>query len=319
MILFNVIYVLAALFNLELNEFYMLRGISFCLISCFLILNINAQQFGVLTDSRDGRVYKTVKIGEQEWMAENLNVSQFRNGDSINNVVDENKWRKTKRNHRPAWCVYEYKQLSNDSSLFKDLIQEMSLEKQSQLGKLYNWYAVKDRRGLAPEGWHIPSKAEVRELIIHLAGRDAGDYSALASIYLKDSLCWGYSHIYYSECSNCSRWIKKYRRKNSCQFCNNSRKILTIDSSWSNNNGSNSSGFSALPYVSRSGDGKFIDKDVNSGGWWTSTKSRISSRRFFKMHGAVYYNFDLSYPYFRIIKSPISQSYGFSIRCIKDK
>jgi len=291
-----------------------------------IIINLtllNAQEFSSFMDSRDSKVYKTVKIGNQVWMAENLTCTKFRNGDIINNIDDENEWHRTIRNHKPAWYEYDYKKPSNESSLFKNLIQKMSEEKQSQLGKLYNFYAVQDRRGLAPIGWHIPSKAEVRELIIHLVGMDGGDYSYLASLDLKDSLVWGYSNIYYSECSNCFSWIKKYRRKNMCQFCNNSKKILTIDSTWRNNNGSNSSGFSALPYFCRSSDGKFLNILVNSGGWWTSTKSRIYSRRFFKKYGAVYYNFEMNHvPSIgfssHILKGPISPSYGFSIRCVKD-
>jgi uncharacterized protein (TIGR02145 family) len=153
MVLFNVIYVLTALFNLELNEFYMLRGISFCLISFFLILNINAQQFGVLTDSRDGKVYKTVKIAEQIWMAENLNTEKFQNGDLIAEAKTKEAWINAGIKKKPAWCYYNY----NSTNGLK-------------YGKIYNGYAIMDPRGLAPQGYHITTLEEIKSLSDSLGG-----------------------------------------------------------------------------------------------------------------------------------------------------
>lgn len=95
--------------------------------------------------------YKTVKIGTQEWMAENLNVSNYRNGDDIPQVQDKNAWANLTSG---AWCYYENK--SENGKIY---------------GKLYNWYAVNDPRGLAPKGWHIPSDAEWAILTDHLGGR----------------------------------------------------------------------------------------------------------------------------------------------------
>jgi uncharacterized protein (TIGR02145 family) len=117
-----------------------------------------AQQFGMLKDSRDGRVYKTVKIGEQEWMAENLNVSKFRNGDLIPEAKTEEEWEAAGKNKKPTWCYYE----NNPANGIR-------------YGKLYNWYAVNDPRGLAPNGFHIPKDAEWNDLIIFLGG---ASYSA---------------------------------------------------------------------------------------------------------------------------------------------
>ncbi len=91
---------------------------------------------GTMTD-KDGNVYKTVKIGEQWWMAENLKVTHYHNGDAIPNVTDETDWKKLKTG---AYSAYE-----NDES------------KVAVSGYLYNWYAVVDSRNLAPEGWHIPT------------------------------------------------------------------------------------------------------------------------------------------------------------------
>lgn len=110
---------------------------------CFT--NISAQ----VTDI-DGNEYKSVTIGNKIWMAENLNVSHFRNGDPIPQVQDLNKWY---RLTTPAWCYYEN-----------------NTEEGKTYGKLYNWYAITDPRGLAPEGWHIPSEEEFKQLSTALGG-----------------------------------------------------------------------------------------------------------------------------------------------------
>ena len=89
----------------------------------------------------------TVKIGTQEWLVENLNVDRFRNGDLIPEAKTSEEWIAFGENSKPAWCYYE-----NDH------------EKGGKYGKLYNWYAVNDKRGLAPEGWHIPTIAELKTL-----------------------------------------------------------------------------------------------------------------------------------------------------------
>ena len=88
--------------------------------------------------------YETVKIGNQVWMAENLNVSHYRNGDSIPQVQDADKWVKL---NTGAWCYY--KNNNGNDQVY---------------GKLYNWFTVNDTRGLAPEGWHIPTDKEWQEL-----------------------------------------------------------------------------------------------------------------------------------------------------------
>jgi uncharacterized protein (TIGR02145 family) len=101
---------------------------------------------------KDGNVYKTVKIGKQEWMSENLNVEHYRNGDVIPQVQSEKKWSELETG---AWCYYENKTINGPS-----------------YGKLYNWYAVNDPRGLAPEGWHVPSDSEWTKLTDYLGGAE---------------------------------------------------------------------------------------------------------------------------------------------------
>jgi uncharacterized protein (TIGR02145 family) len=92
----------------------------------------------------DGNVYETFIIGNQCWMAENLKVTHYRNGDPIPNVTDSSAWAGLTSG---ACCSYD-----NDDA-HTDLY-----------GRLYNWYAVDDNRNIEPEGWHIPTDDEWKEL-----------------------------------------------------------------------------------------------------------------------------------------------------------
>jgi len=113
------------------------------------------QQYGSFEDPRDGKAYKTTKIGDQVWMVENLDVSVFRNGDIIPEAKSFEQWAKAGENKQPAWCYF-----NNDPSTG------------SKFGKLYNWYAINDPRGLAPMGWHIPSDIEWSVLQNKLGGEE---------------------------------------------------------------------------------------------------------------------------------------------------
>ena len=117
-----------------------------------LIISISssAQITGTFTDARDGIIYKTVKIGTQTWMAENLQATKYRNGDVISNVSGNAQWVNLLSG---AYC--DYKNTPENSRIY---------------GRLYNWYAVTDNRKLAPEGWHVPSAEEWNTLAIFLGG-----------------------------------------------------------------------------------------------------------------------------------------------------
>ena len=112
-------------------------------------------QENVLLD-RDYNLYRTIKVGTQIWMADNLNVATFRNGEPIPELKDKEEWLKAGEEGRPACCNYD-----NDPS------------KGLEYGKLYNWYAVNDKRGLAPEGFHIPNELEW-DTLVDYSGDDAG-------------------------------------------------------------------------------------------------------------------------------------------------
>lgn len=91
---------------------------------------------------------KQVKIGTQVWMKENLNVSCFRNGDTIREAITSLDWGAAFRNKEPVWCYH-----------FNEP------EYGEEYGRIYNCFAVSDPRGLAPEGWRIPTRDDWNVLI----------------------------------------------------------------------------------------------------------------------------------------------------------
>jgi len=113
--------------------------------------------FGTMTDI-DGNIYKTVKIGNQWWMAENLQVKHYRNGDAIPNVTDGTEWASLLTG---AYCYY-----NNDSSYTKEY------------GAFYNGYAVLDNRKIAPFGWHMPTDEEWKqlEMILGMSRTEVNQY-----------------------------------------------------------------------------------------------------------------------------------------------
>jgi uncharacterized protein (TIGR02145 family) len=107
----------------------------------------------MMLSSCGGVASKEVTIGKQVWMTQNLNVDKFRNGDPIPEAKTDEEWSKAGENGEPAWCYYNNNPDNGD-----------------RYGKLYNWYAVNDPRGLAPEGWKIPSDEEWSRLADFLGG-----------------------------------------------------------------------------------------------------------------------------------------------------
>lgn len=99
----------------------------------------------------DGNIYNTVTIGSQVWMKENLKVTKYKDGTAISNITDNTQWTNLTTG---AYCYYD-----NNSGF------------NNTYGKLYNWYATNDSRGLAPAGWHIPSESEWITLMNFLGGQ----------------------------------------------------------------------------------------------------------------------------------------------------
>lgn len=100
----------------------------------------------------DGNTYQTTKIGSQRWIKENLKVTHYRNGDAIPHVTDDSTWIRLTTG---AYCCYENDPANGET-----------------YGILYNWHAVNDARGLAPEGSHIATDADWIEIIDYLGGAD---------------------------------------------------------------------------------------------------------------------------------------------------
>jgi len=186
-------------------------------------------------------------IQGSQWTSKNLDIGTYRNGDIIPEVRDKKEWENLTTG---AWCYYD-----NDSS------------NGTKYGKLYNWYAIHDPRGLAPNGFHIPSDAEWTQLIDYLGGdRGAG-----------------------SKMKSSSGWPK-------------------------DGNGTNSSGFSALPGGYRFENGAFNSVNYYAY-WWTSTEPisvayPISYQAWFRN---LYWPADGSFS-----RDILPKRCGFSVRCIKD-
>jgi uncharacterized protein (TIGR02145 family) len=163
-----------------------------------------------------------IQIGNQKWMAKNLDVSVFKNGEVIPQAKSNRELQYANDNLLPVWCYYNFD--SANGSIY---------------GKLYNWYAVNDSRGIAPEGWHVPNIVEWSTLIDNLGGEE------IAGFNMKDTIGWV------------------------------TQKLDHMGSPIppKNGNGSNSSGFKALP-------GGFNDFGMNIlANWWTSSESGSNTAR----------------------------------------
>lgn len=184
-----------------------------------------------------------VKIGKQVWSKQNLDLNVFRNGEQIKEAKTSAEWVEAYKNKVPAWCYYDN-----------------NAENGQKYGKLYNWYAVSDPRGLAPTGWHIPSEKEWNELFSSFKNVDE------VGPLLKDKTGWN-----------------------------------------RDGNGTNESGFSALPGGYRYYHGAF--SSVSSHGyWWSSTevKAQVAvCRSLTSADGEFYFSED-------------DKGQGFSVRCLKD-
>ena len=177
----------------------MKKHISFIIISIFLFVNCLMSQSNkvnkdeILVD-QSGNTYKTVKIGNNVWMAENYRGKHFSNGDEIN----------------------EYKLVSGE-----DLFSWAGFFIIMNNGNyVYSWDAIKDSRGIAPIGWHVPTKAEWEELLS--VSKNLKDFKSISGW---PSLKIG-GYYEYIDCPNCKNWNSEYRHnKHGCDRCQDNKWI----------------------------------------------------------------------------------------------
>jgi uncharacterized protein (TIGR02145 family) len=225
---------------------------------------------------------QTVTIGTQVWMTKNLDVDKFRNGDPIPQAKTDEEWKLAGINKQPAWCYN-----NNDPA------------NGAKYGKLYNWYAVNDSRGLAPEGYHIPSEAEWTQLTDFLASE--------AGKKMKSTSGWkSYTSGGSKTCPNCKNWNAEYRKKVPCHTCKDTRSVPAPTVTHSGN-GTNSSGFSGLPGGSRHYRGVFSLIGYY-GHWWSSSDDGTSNA----------FGHDLYPAYGGLGSGYYDKAEGLSVRCLRD-
>ena len=172
----------------------------------------------------------TVLIGTQRWTDKNLNVANYRNGDAITYAANAAQWASANAAGEGAYTYLKF--ASGDGG--------------ATYGKLYNWYAVNDSRGLAPNGYHIPTRAEWTTL----RGTQPGNGKTLKS--------------------NTNDWSASF---------NNVNNFITYipDANYSNYNGTNSTGFNALPGGSLFPNG--TNGNYGSASFWTATIDPLNSAK----------------------------------------
>jgi uncharacterized protein (TIGR02145 family) len=212
---------------------------------------------GTVTDI-DGNVYQTLVIGNQEWMVENLKVTHYRNNNSIPHLIANSDWTNTASG---AYCVIDNNPSNADT-----------------YGNLYNWHAVDDSRGLAPEGWRVPSDEDFIELEIYLGMTESEAHSTGNRGTNEGSKLAGEYDL----------WTSGALR-NDPEF--------------------DTSGFSLLPGGSRNVAGTFSSVDTRSY-IWTSTEDS-SSYAWYRLlqyiYSAVYRTYTGGH-----------KRIGYSVRCVRD-
>ncbi len=227
---------------------------------------------------------QTVTIGTQVWMTKNLDVDHFRNGNPIPQAKTDEEWERAGKNKQPAWCYY-----NNDPA------------NGVKYGKLYNWYAVNDQRGLAPAGYHVPSEEEWQVLTDYLGGLES------AGKEMKSISGWNdYTTGGRETCPNCKEWNAEYRSKVPCHTCKDTRSVPAPEVKHSGN-GTNSSGFTGFPGGSRYPHGGFYD--IGKNGYWWSSSEYVSNGAW----GRLLKDYDGN-----MNRNIDGKEGGWSVRCLRD-
>ena len=214
-----------------------------------------------LTDI-DGNTYSSIIIGQKEWMVENLKTTKYNDGTDILNITDDHEWRDL---HTPAYCWY-----NNDGPTNKDVY-----------GALYNWNAVNSGK-LCPNGWHVPSEAEWKQLEMDLGMSQGEAYDSGNRGTNEGSRLAG----------NAALW-NNGALENNIEF--------------------GTSGFTALPGGCRNDGYGAFRYAGEKGYWWSATKSTVPDYTYDAYSRALFYT---SAGVTRRYSS--DKANGFSVRCVKD-
>ncbi len=220
----------------------------------------------------DGHTINTVSIGGQVWMQENLDVSRYRNGETIRYAATTQDWLDAAASGEGAWSYYK-----NDAA------------NNGKYGRLYNWYAVHDPRGLAPKGWHIPTTQEFKKLSKALGGV----YVAGGKMKSTGPSLWRSPNFAADNSGQPSVCVPDGNVLSS--VC---RPNFTAD---------NSSRFSGMPGGMRGTDGGFFFMGENAFFWSSSESTPTIS-----WYGA------LSYHLPTFVQGTEHNADGMSVRCIKN-
>ena len=176
------------------------NGIAYGNEESFTTASSNNDGTGVI--DFDDNNYKTVIIGNQEWMAENLRASKYANGDSIIHIEDSTQWSNSTSG---AFCWKNNNEVNETNS-----------------GKIYNWHAITDARNICPSGWHVANKNDWDNLVNQLKtdGFEDKVYSALGSMH---DLVTGYYGF------NSDAGSVRYSNNPSFEFCNTSGTWWSIE------------------------------------------------------------------------------------------
>jgi uncharacterized protein (TIGR02145 family) len=146
----------------------------FSVIYLIALYNLVNAQAPCSSPTIDGYTYEVVQMSDQCWFAENLRTSVYRNGDEINNdLIDEG-------------ATFVYGESSDACFNFNPSFDACDdVASLAEYGRLYNWYAVEDPRGLCPNGWHVPTKNEWGEMRNYISsqGFDNLEGAAMKSTY----------------------------------------------------------------------------------------------------------------------------------------
>jgi uncharacterized protein (TIGR02145 family) len=248
---------------------------------------------------------QTVTIVDHVWTAKNLDVATFSNGDPIPQAKTNESWQEAGENMEPAWCYYENNPANG-----------------TKYGKLYNWWAVIDTRGLAPVGWHIPSAIEMITL------GNYGTYDVPSPLKNKtgwNTYKWETGGEERELCPKCKKWSDEYKRKVACHLCKDTRWIDIKKKpvvKHSVNGGSNNSGFSALPGGARDCDGTFVQIGYAAFFWTTdndiSEDSHYKTEDYLNRKIISAFSKKLSYNTDNLVGEMYNKCIGMSIRCVKN-